>query len=372
MKSAPTSPERVASIDIGTNTILLLIAEVSRGKLKTLFDRETIVRLGEGVQNSGVLSEGAMKRGFQALEGYLKKCHEMEVQKIFAAGTSALREARNSDQFLTMAKEKLHLSIEVISGEEEASLSFLAVARDLKEAEKSILVVDVGGGSTEIVQGKGDAILQWVSLPLGIVRFNERFLLSDPVNPVRNSSRCDSKPSGALNLAGINLKCNLAAASGPGSAPEGLLPWREGLWPGGSMRGIISNGVKEEEWKAMAEEIRKQLSSFPFPKEPLSMISIGGTGTALASVELGLEKLIPEKIHRFVLTREALRNQLFLYRSKTLEEREKIKGLPSARADVILAGGTILYLIMEGSGCSSLMVSTHGVRYGLLYRRLTL
>jgi exopolyphosphatase / guanosine-5'-triphosphate,3'-diphosphate pyrophosphatase len=310
VKSAPTSPERVASIDIGTNTILLLIAEVRRGKLKTLFDTETIVRLGEGVQKNGILSEGAMKRGFQTLKGYLKRCQEMEVQKIFAVGTSALREARDSAQFLTMVKEKLHLSIEVISGEEEASLSFLAVARDLKEAEKSILVVDVGGGSTELVQGKGDAILQWVSLPLGIVRFNEKFLLSDP--------------------------------------------------------------VKEEEWKAMAEEIRKQLSGFPFPKEPLSMISIGGTGTALVSVELGLEKFIPEKIHRFILPREALRNQLFLYRSKTLEEREKIKGLPSARADVILAGGTILYLIMEGAGCSSFMVSTHGVRYGLLYKRLTL
>jgi len=308
VKSAPTSPERVASIDIGTNTILLLIAEVRRGKLITLFDTETIVRLGEGVQKNGILSEGAMERGFQTLEGYLKKCHKMKVQKIFAVGTSALREARNSAQFLTMVKEKLHLSIEVISGEEEASLSFLAVARDLKEAEKSILVVDVGGGSTELVQGKGGAILQSVSLPLGIVRFNEKFLLSDP--------------------------------------------------------------VKEEEWKAMAEEIRKQLSGFPFPKEPLSMISIGGTGTALVSVELGLEKFIPEKIHRFILTREALRNQLFLYRSKTLEEREKIKGLPSARADVILAGGTILYLIMEGAGCSSFMVSTHGVRYGLLYKQI--
>jgi exopolyphosphatase/guanosine-5'-triphosphate,3'-diphosphate pyrophosphatase len=126
--------------------------------------------------------------------------------------------------------------------------------------------------------------------------------------------------------------------------------------------------VKEAEWKAMAEEIRKQLSCFSFPREPLSMISIGGTGTALASVELRLEKFIPEKIHRFVLTKDALRDQLSLFRSKTIEERKKIKGLPLSRADVILAGGTILYLIMERSGCSSLMVSTHGVRYGLLYK----
>ena len=310
MKSAPTSPERVASIDIGTNTILLLIAEVRRGKLKTLFDTETIVRLGEGVQKTGILSEGAMERGFQTLEQYLKQCQEMEVQKIFAVGTSALREAKNSGHFLKRVKEEFDLSIDVISGEEEGRLSFLSVARDSKKSRENLLVVDVGGGSTELILGKGDEIIQWVSLPLGIVRFTERFLLSDP--------------------------------------------------------------VQEEEYRAMVEEIRKQLPNSPILKNPLSMVSVGGTGAALASVEQGLEKFIIERIHRFVLTREALRNQLSLYRSKTTEERKEIKGLPPSRADVILAGGTILYLIMEKFDCSSLMVNGHGVRYGLLYEKLNL
>ena len=310
MKSAPTSPERVASIDIGTNTILLLIAEVRRGKLKTLFDTETIVRLGEGVQKNGMLSEGAMQRGFQTLEQYLKRCQEMEVQKIFAVGTSALREAKNSDHFLKRVKEEFDLSTDVISGEEEAQLSFLSVARDSKKSRETLLVVDVGGGSTELILGKGDEIIQWVSLPLGIVRFTERFLLSDP--------------------------------------------------------------VQEEEYRAMVEEVRKQLPNSPILKNPLSMVSVGGTGAALASVEQGLEKFNIERIHRFVLTREALRNHLSLYRSKTTEERKEIKGLPPSRADVILAGGTILYLIMEKFDCSSLMVNGHGVRYGLLYEKLNL
>lgn len=302
--------ERIASIDIGTNTILLLIAEVQRGKINTLFDTETVARLGEGVHKTAILLDEAMERGFQTLDQYLRRCQELNVQKIFAVGTSALREAKNSNLFLQRATEQFGLNIEVISGEEEARLSFLAVAKDLKERERPLLVLDVGGGSTELICGKDNAILKWASLPLGIVRFTERFLLSDP--------------------------------------------------------------VKEAEWKAMAEEIQKQLSAFPFPQGPLSMISIGGTGTALASVELGLEKFIPEKIHRSVLTREALRDQLSLYRSKTIEERKKIKGLPPSRADVILAGGTILYLIMEAFGCSSFMVSTHGVRYGLLYNKLNL
>jgi len=244
------------------------------------------------------------------LKGYLKRCQEMEVQKIFAVGTSALREAKNSDHFLKRVKEEFGLSIDVISGEEEARLSFLSVARDSKKSRKNLLVVDVGGGSTELILGKGDEIIRWVSLPLGIVRFTERFLISDP--------------------------------------------------------------VKEEEYRTMIEEIRKQLPDFPISKNPLSMVSIGGTGTALASVEQGLEKFIIERIHRFVLTREALRNQLSLYRSKTTEERKEIKGLPPSRADVILAGGTILYLIMEMFDCPFLMVSGHGVRYGLLYEKLNL
>jgi exopolyphosphatase/guanosine-5'-triphosphate,3'-diphosphate pyrophosphatase len=102
------------------------------------------------------------------------------------------------------------------------------------------------------------------------------------------------------------------------------------------------------------------------------MVAVGGTATTLASVEQGLEEFIPEKIHHFVLKKEALRNQLHLYRSKTIEERRKIPGLPPARADVILAGGAILYMAMKKLGCPSVLVSCHGVRYGILYKRLNL
>jgi len=142
VKSDPTSLKRVASIDIGTNTILLLIAKVEEGKVNPLFEIETVARLGEGVQKNGILLKEAMDRGLQTLAQYFKKCQAMEVQKIFAAGTSALREAKNSKDFLKLVKEKLNLSIEVISGEEEAQLSFLAVAKDLGEVKEPILVVD--------------------------------------------------------------------------------------------------------------------------------------------------------------------------------------------------------------------------------------
>ena len=310
MKSDPTSLKRVASIDIGTNTILLLIAKVESGKIHPLFEIETVARLGEGVQKNGLLLKEAMERSLQTLAQYLKRCQEWEVQKIFAAGTSALREAKNSEDFLKLVKEKLDLSIEVISGEEEAQLSFLAVAEDLQEREKSILVVDVGGGSTEFILGKGDQIKQWISLPLGSVRFTEEFLRSDP--------------------------------------------------------------VQEEEWGALERKILEHLAAIPHSPEPPSMVAVGGTATTLASVEQGLEDFVAEKIHHFVLKRETLKNQIFLYRSKTIEERKKIPGLPKARADVILAGGTILYLAMEELHCPSVLISCHGVRYGLLYKKLNL
>jgi exopolyphosphatase/guanosine-5'-triphosphate,3'-diphosphate pyrophosphatase len=301
---------RIASIDIGTNTILLLIAEIDQKKIRPLFEAETVVRLGKGLQKNGIISDEAMKRGFQTLTQYLGRCQTMGVQKIFAIGTSVLREAKNSEDFLRMIKEKLDLSIEVISGKEEAQLSFLAVARDLKELKKSTLVIDVGGGSTEFILGKGDHITQWVSLPLGSVRFTEQFLLSDP--------------------------------------------------------------VQEREWEQMEMEIRKLLITIPHPQKPLVMVAVGGTATTLASVEQGLKEFIPEKIHRFVLKKQALKNQLHLYRSKTISERRKIPGLAAARADLILAGGAILYMAMEELKCESVLISCHGVRYGLLYKCLSL
>jgi exopolyphosphatase/guanosine-5'-triphosphate,3'-diphosphate pyrophosphatase len=310
VKSDPTSPERVASIDIGTNTILLLIAEVEKGILKPILEKETIVRLGEGVQKNGVLLEGAMGRGIQTLTQYLKECEGIGVQRIFAAGTSALREAKNAGDFLGKVEQELNLTIEIISGEEEAQLSFLAVSRDLGNAEKPLLVVDVGGGSTEFVLGKGNQISHWVSLPVGSVRFTEQFLRSDP--------------------------------------------------------------VEELERERLEKEVTGRLSGIPQPQKPFTMVAVGGTATTLASVEQGLEQFDYEKVHSFVLKRENLKKQLDLYGSRTLKERKNIFGLPPARADVILAGGTILYLTMEKLDCPSVLISCHGVRYGLLYKKLNL
>lgn len=309
MESTQGPPERVASIDIGTNTILLLIAEVQKGKLHPLLERETVVRLGQGLQRSGSLLEEAMQRGYQTLSDDLGLCRAYGVQKIYAAGTSALREAANASDFLEAIKGKLGLSIDVISGEEEARLSYLAVVKDLEDREGPLRVIDVGGGSTEFVFGRGNKVIRWVSLPIGLVRLTERFLLSDP--------------------------------------------------------------VRDEEWQEMVNEIRRRLAPLPRPAGSALLVSVGGTGTTLASVQQGLREFDPRNIHHFVLEREALGRLIDLFRSRTLEGRKGIPGLPPARADVILAGATILYLGMEELNCPSVLISCHGVRYGLLYEKLS-
>ncbi len=309
-KSDSSISEKVASIDIGTNTILLLIAEVDGGALKPLLEIETIVGLGKGLLRSGILSPKAMNRGYDTLNRYVERCQRMGVRKIFAVGTSALREARNAGEFLGRVKEKLGLSIEVIPGEEEAQLSYLAVVKDLYESEEAILVVDIGGGSTEFVLGKGNQITRWGSLPIGSARFTEQFLISDP--------------------------------------------------------------IQDAEWDRMEKEIRRLLVDLPRSEVSPSMVAVGGTATTLASVQIGLKKFSVEKIHHFVLTKEALQNQLSLYRSKTIDERRKIPGLFPNRADVILAGGAILHVAMEELKCPSVFISCHGIRYGLLYKRLNL
>ncbi len=310
MKSDPTSSNRIAAIDIGTNTILLLASEFDGKNLKPILEKERIVRLGEGLHPHEILLKEAMERAMEVLKEYLLDCQSLGIQKIFAVGTSALREAKNASEFLRKVRENLNLSIEIISGEEEAYLSYLAVSKDLDEGSKKILVVDIGGGSTELILGIGEKILHWVSLPMGSVRFTEQFLHSDPAEP--------------------------------------------------------------EELKEMEKEIDQTLKGASSFQTPEIVVGVGGTATTLVQVEMGLSEFNPKKIHHFKLTKEAIRRQILLYQSKTRKERKTIRGLHPLRADVILAGASILYQIMKKMNCDEIIVSCQGLRYGLLYKKLPL
>ena len=304
---------RCAFIDIGTNTILGLIAELKEdGRFEVLDDLAEITRLGEGTQRTGRISPEAEERSLQVLKRYLERCKDLFVEEITAVGTSALRDGHNSGEVLRRFKKQLGLDVRVITGDEEAAYSFLAVQRGLPLDRQELLVVDVGGGSTEFIRGSHRGVSQAVSINIGSVRLTEQFLYSDP--------------------------------------------------------------VRKEECEKMTLVIERELALLPhqWPKDGsiLTLVGIAGTFTTLAAVEKKLVRYAHGEVHGSRLTLSEVRRQVALYQSKTIAERKKIDGLEPKRADVILAGSTLIERIMSFFHIDQSIVSDHGVRYGLLHECL--
>lgn len=306
--------KRLAAIDIGTNTILLLIAELNEnGAFRVLEDRAEITRLGEGVDRSRQIGPAGEERSVEVLSSYLERCRSLAVDEVVAVGTSALRDAENADHFKARLKRELGLDLRVLSGEEEASFSYLAVRRGLTLEGKEVLVVDVGGGSTELIWGKGGDLFRWVSLSLGSVRLTERFLPSDP--------------------------------------------------------------VREEEYgrllAAIDDELERSLADWRIGGHVDAMVGIAGTFTTLAAVEKGLRQYAHGEVHGSRLSRASVRRQVELFKGKNVAERSEIPGLEPKRADVILAGAMLIDRIMAFFQVEEVTVSDQGIRFGLLHERLS-
>lgn len=301
---------RLAFIDIGTNTILCLIAELKNdGSFDVLDDLAEITRLGQGVHQTRQINPEGEERSFKVLERYLERCKGLNVEEIIVVGTSALRDARNSAAVCARFKEQLGLDVRVISGDEEAAYSFLAVQRGLPLKQQELLVIDVGGGSTEFIRGNEAGVSQAVSINIGSVRLTEQFLHSDP--------------------------------------------------------------VQEEECEKMMAAIEKALAQLPrsWLKDSsiLTLIGIAGTCTTLAAVEKKLTNYSHSEVHGGLLTLDEVQRQIELFQSKPIEERKAIPGLEPKRADVILAGACLIEKIMTLFHSERIIVSDHGVRYGLLH-----
>ncbi|TAK08669.1 Ppx/GppA family phosphatase, partial [bacterium] len=283
------STKRFAAIDIGTNTILLLIAELGEdGTFRLLDDRAEITRLGEGVDRTRRIGSDGEERSVQVLKGYLERCGNLAVEEIVAVGTSALRDARNAENFKARLKQELGWDLRVLSGEEEAAYSYLAVQRGLALEGKEVLVVDVGGGSTEFIWGRGGASHRSISLNLGSVRLTERFLISDP--------------------------------------------------------------VREEECARLAMTIDRELEplrvDWTMEGRFQTMVGIAGTFTTLVAIEKGLRQYSHSEVHGSLLYRAEVLRQIQLFKTKTIAERREIPGLEPKRADVILAGAMLIERIM--------------------------
>jgi exopolyphosphatase/guanosine-5'-triphosphate,3'-diphosphate pyrophosphatase len=314
--------KRFAAIDIGTNTVLMLVADVNEdGTFRVVTDRAEIPRLGEGVDGTRSLSAAGVERALKVLIEYVRVCERLGVGEIAAVGTSALRDARNTKRFIARLKRELNLSLRVLSGAEEAAYSYLSVREGLRLDAREILAADVGGGSTEFIRAKNGKLQDWASLDLGSVRLTERYLRSDPAS----GEEC------ARLVEAVDA----------------------------------SLGKLREDWGGSSTEAHSKSGS-----SRTTLVGIAGTFTTLAAVEKGLRSYSHSEVHGSRVTRAEVERQARLYRSKTLAERRQIAGLEPERADVILAGTLLIERIMRCFGADDVVVSDQGIRYGLLYEKI--
>ncbi|NOY09478.1 MAG: Ppx/GppA family phosphatase [Spirochaetes bacterium] len=295
-----------ATIDTGSYQVLILIAAVYNGEIKeVVIDRGRITGLGEGVNATGVLNAKAQARTFKAMEEFRSLLDKYGVEKYYAAGTSALREAKNSSDFIEKVKEKTGIAIDIISGEEEARLSFMAAAGGLNLKNKETVIIDIGGGSTEFIFGQGDKILKRFSTKLGVLKLTERFLKSDPVT--------------------------------------------------------------EDEFYEMMNYLKNELKNVNPPPENPFLVGMGGTMTGLSAIKHKLEKYDPEIVQGSCLDLKELNGIIDDLKSRTVEKRKEIKGLQPGRAEVILAGAAVLKSIMRKAGADEITISDMGLRHGLMF-----
>ena len=292
-------------IDIGTNSVLLLIGELGISReIQSLKEDLRVTRIGKGVNETRLLRKDRMINTLEVLKEYIKECKKSGVEKIKVIGTSALRDAENSNDFLNLVKEETGVNVEILSGIREAELSFSGAISGIKDDGLGKTVIDIGGGSTEVVFGKGIKPEYFKSFEIGSIRMTEQFLKSDP--------------------------------------------------PG------------ENEIKEMRNFIKNSLSIFPKSLKTRLLIGVAGTVTTLAQISLKLPLYDRLQIENYKMQISNLEEIISLLKERNLEERKKIAGLLPERADVIVAGAIILEEIMNYFGFNEVIVSTRGLRYGVM------
>lgn len=326
---------KVAVIDIGSNSIRLLVA-VYDGKRVIPLERQLITtRLGRGVAENNMLDETSMRDTLSALEHFKKKARNLECDIILALATSAVREAENGRDFLHIIKEKTGIDVEIISGEKEACLSFKGAIAGLG-LEGPVLVIDIGGGSTELCLGDNTAFKS-TSLPMGAVRFTKNYLVSDPPT----------------------IDEVLTASS---AAAELLSGFAEYFNRHVQVEHLRTIGVMPE-----SEPFRTSCNS----DRCITVVGVGGTVTTLAAVVQGLAVYDPAKVHGFSLKLEDVESIFEKFCRLTVEERKSIPGIMPQRADIITAGTLILLQIMQNLKFSAVKVSESDLMEGYIIERLS-
>jgi exopolyphosphatase/guanosine-5'-triphosphate,3'-diphosphate pyrophosphatase len=314
MKENRSFSAPVAVIDIGTNTLRLLIGTVVHGSVHRLASGRSVTRLGKNLQSTGKLSDESIKKSIASLRTFKETGDHYKVRDYRAVGTSALREAANSNQFLDEVKRNIGISIDIISGEREAELTIKGIITNEDHLQSPALILDIGGGSTEwIVVDRNDYSKS--SIPLGAVRLYESFIRQDPPSPEETRA----------------------------------------------VKKYISEQVTESFLKySSARQKNTVLPSFA------TIIATGGTATTAAAVDLGLEIYDGNKIHSHRISLPTLREVLDTLVRAPLADRSRIKGLEPERADIIIPGMLILETIMEMLQTEEVLISDYGLLEGLL------
>ena len=299
---------KIGTIDIGTNSMRLLVAEYNDNKIENRKKYINTTRIGEGVDKDGYITSEALDRNLKSLKEFCDICEEEGCREIYCMGTSALRDSKNGQEFVDKAKLLTGIDVKIICGEEESNLGFKGVLEGAGgNKQENILVIDIGGGSTEFIVGNEDGITFCKSENVGALRMTEKFITSDPIS--------------------------------------------------------------DEDFDNMTLFIEEAISSTLniLRDKPISkLVGIGGTITSLSAMNQQLEVYSMEKVHNSVVTKKDIEKILQNLKNMTLNDKKTIKGLQPKRADIITAGVKILNIVMEKLEFEKIMISEYDNLEGLI------
>ena len=299
--------KRIAAIDIGTNSMRLMLCKIEGNSIANKEKELMITRIGKDVSKTGMITEKSFARNIDALKYFKNKADRYGAEEVYAIATSAVRDALNAGAFVADAKSQAGVDVMVISGDEEAELGLRGVMSEIQNPRETVLVIDIGGGSTELVLGSKEKTDYKVSIPAGAVRMTEQFITG---NPIRNE---DAE----------NMKKRL---------------------------------------NELFEEPLEHLSK----KRIDRVVAIGGTATTIAAMFHNMSIYDPETVHNTIIDSKYIESIFNKLKDMSVEERWNVKGLQKERADVMPSGIFILQHIIEGLKRDSLVVSENDNLEGII------
>jgi exopolyphosphatase/guanosine-5'-triphosphate,3'-diphosphate pyrophosphatase len=303
-----TGALRVASLDIGSNSTRLLVAEIEKGQLfKRLYSARRTTRLAAGLQASGIIDAGAGRRTLEAVCAFVEEARRFDIAYMLAAATSAVREASNGASFISSVQEQAGLEIRLLSGRQEAEWMMCGVLLSWSHIPCRWLLVDLGGGSTELVAAHRDQTEAVESVPLGMVRLTEEVFHHDPPTPVEIE------------------ECRKIARS--------------------SLCKVLNRLDRQY-------------------RPPEVLVGTAGTITTLAALDMAMESYAGERVHGYRLSGVRVQAWIETLAAKSASQRRELPGMEAGREDVILAGAVLVDEIMGAVGAGEMQVSDYGLLEG--------